>query len=164
MPSPIEDRFEIQQLMYLERHLWDNMDVQSWVGVFTEDGYFYDGSGLDIIGREALLSYAQEWCARYSGRYHMLEDPVVVVEGDSAGTHAYFLTFEGVTAAVIGSFDDEFVRTPDGWRIKRRVCTVFEPPGYPYATHELAAGLLDPRVGLDKRGQLDLKRPRSEAE
>src|SRR5438874_1422365 len=115
MPSTVEDWFEILQLMNRERHLWDNLDVQGWVDVFTEDGYFYDGSGQDIVGREALLAYAQETCVQYSGRYHFLEDPVIAVEGDRAEAHAYFFTIEGTTPAVIGTFDDEMVRTTDGW-------------------------------------------------
>jgi hypothetical protein len=157
MPSVVEDWYEILQLVYRERHIWDNVDPQGWVNVFTHDGYFYDGSGQDIIGREALFSYAQETCVRYSGRYHMLEDPVIAVNGDTAEMHAYFLTLEGLAPVVIGSFDDKLVRTTVGWRIARRVCTVFEPPGYPRAGHALAAGLLSPRLGLHHRGQLELR-------
>src|SRR4051794_37784476 len=104
MPAVMEDWYEILQLMYRERHIWDNLDAHSWAEVFTEDGYFYDGSGLNIIGREALLAYAKEWQVDYSGRYHMLEDPVIAVDGDTAEAHAYFLTFDGLTPAVIGSF------------------------------------------------------------
>jgi hypothetical protein len=156
MPSAIEDWYEILQLIYRERHLWDNVDPQGWANVFAEDGYFFDGSGLDIIGREALRSYAEDWSVRYCGRYHVLANPLIELDGDTAKTHAYFLTFEGFSAVVIGTFDDEVVRTSEGWRIAKRVATVFEPPGYSRAGHDLAAGLLDPRLGLQHRGQLAL--------
>jgi hypothetical protein len=159
MPSALEDWYEILQLMYRERHIWDNLDAQSWGDVFTDDGYFYDGSGGDVIGRQALISFAQEVGHQYSGRFHMLANPIIVVEGDTAKSHSYFLTLEGLTPVVIGSFDDEVVRTPQGWRIARRVSTVFGPPGLPHASHAMAEGLLSPRVGLQHRGQLTLTFP-----
>jgi hypothetical protein len=154
MPSVTEDQLEIMQLMYRYGHTWDNLDAEGWAGVFTDDGYYYTGGGQDVIGREALTSYAKEFGPRYSGRFHMVTNPLIAVEGDAAKAHAYFLILEGLVPVLTGTYDDEMVRTPQGWRFAKRAVTILGPGGYPPASHEMAAGLLSPRLGLQHRGQL----------
>lgn len=59
---------------------------------------------------------------------HRLSNHVVAVDGDRATARTYVdalvLSDDGVTGANgIGYYDDDLVRTPDGWRIARRTFT-----------------------------------------
>jgi len=164
MPSVTENRDEITQNMYRYGHTWDNQDAEGWADVFTEDGYYYDGGGKEVVGREALVAYARQFGPDYSGRFHIVTNPFIAVEGDTAKAHSYFLIVEGLTPCLSGTYDDQVVRTPKGWRIKRRVVSVLHPaefvdvsgayggaPGtrykFPIAGHDMAAWVLSPSAG-----------------
>ena len=58
------DRDEIRQLMYKYAHCWDNLDFRGWASCFTEDGVYWEGSGLIFKGYEELLSYCQDTSPR----------------------------------------------------------------------------------------------------
>jgi hypothetical protein len=56
---------------------------------------------------------------------HRLTNQVITVDGDGAEARTYvdgLIMFGGAGSGVnaIGFYDDEFVRTGDGWRIARR--------------------------------------------
>jgi uncharacterized protein (TIGR02246 family) len=141
------DREEIRQLMYRYGHTWDNFDTQGWAGVFTDDGIYWEGGGPIITGREALVSYAQDTAPRFSGRFHIVANQLVEVEGDKAKAHSYFLIVEGLTPCLSGTYDDDVVRTPGGWRFAKRVVTVLHPAGFPIAGNDLAAWIFSPGFG-----------------
>ncbi len=154
MPSAKEDaiqrlidREEIRQLMYRYGHTWDNLDFEGWANVFTEDGTYWEGGGPVLKGREALLSYAQDTGPRFNGRFHIVANQYVVVDGDTAKAHSYFLIVEGLMPCLSGTYDDDVVRRPEGWRFAQRVVTCLYPAGFPIAGNDMAAWLFSPEVG-----------------
>jgi uncharacterized protein (TIGR02246 family) len=118
MPSITEDRDEILQLMYRYNHLIDSGDAAGWAETFTEDGVF-DVAGQVRSGHSELTAFAAE----QAGHRHVVVNPVIDVTGDSATVRAYFVVYAGGALRGTGTYADELVRTPDGWRFAKRVST-----------------------------------------
>jgi uncharacterized protein (TIGR02246 family) len=118
MPSTTEDRDEILQLMYRYNHAIDSGDAPGWAATFTADGVF-DVAGRLMSGRDELIAFASS----VHGYRHTVVNPVIDVAGDAATVRAYFVVFTGTALAGIGTYQDEVVRTPDGWRFAKRVST-----------------------------------------
>ena len=122
MHSLTEDRDEILQLLYRYNHAIDSGDAEGWADTFTEDGSL-DAAGQLISGREGLVEFASS----VRGLRHLVANPVVDISGDAATVRAYLLVFMGTAPAMIGTYEDEVVRTPAGWRFAKRQFTV-DPP------------------------------------
>jgi 3-phenylpropionate/cinnamic acid dioxygenase small subunit len=116
MPSITEDRDEILQLLYRYNHAIDSGDARGWANTFTEDGVF-DVGGQVMSGRDELVKFASD----VHGLRHMVVNPLVDVAGDAATVRAYFVVFQGTAPLVVGTYEDEVVRTPEGWRFAKRV-------------------------------------------
>ena len=118
MPSITEDRDEILQLLYRYNHAIDSGDAHGWAGTFTADGVF-DVAGQVRSGRDELAAFA----AGVHGYRHTVVNPVVNVAGDAATVRAYWVVYQGTAVAAVGTYADEVVRTPGGWRFAKRVST-----------------------------------------
>jgi uncharacterized protein (TIGR02246 family) len=118
MPSVTEDRDEILQLMYRYNHAIDSGDAAGWAATFTPDGVF-DVAGQLMSGPDELTAFAES----VRGYRHTVVNPVIDVAGDAATVRAYFVVFQGTALAAIGSYQDEVLRTPGGWRFAKRVST-----------------------------------------
>jgi ketosteroid isomerase-like protein len=118
MPSVTEDRDEILQLAYRYNHAIDSGDAPGWADTFTPDGVF-DVAGQVRSGREELIEFASS----VHGYRHVLVNPVIDVAGDAATLRGYFVVYSGTALAGIGTYQDEVVRTPGGWRFAKRVST-----------------------------------------
>lgn len=148
MPSVVEDRDEIRQLMYRYGHTWDNWDFEGWAGVFTDDGIYWEGGGPVFKGHRELVAYAQDTAPRFSGRFHIVTNQLIDVEGDSAKAHSYFLIVEGLSPVLSGTYDDRLVRTANGWRFAKRTVTCLFPSELPIEGNDMAAWVFDsPTVG-----------------
>lgn len=124
MPSTLEDRDEILQLLYRYNHTIDSGDAEGWADTWTEDAVF-DVAGHVTTGREALVKFA----SGVQGTRHMVTNPLIDVAGDTAEVRAYLIVFHGTQMATIGSYQDQLVRTPAGWRFAKRVFTPDAPTG-----------------------------------
>jgi uncharacterized protein (TIGR02246 family) len=122
MPSTAEDRDEILQLMYRYNHAIDGGDAEGWAETFTDDGVF-DVAGHITTGRDALVKFASS----VSGTRHMVSNSLINVNGDTAAVSAYLVVYHGMQPATIGSYEDELVRTPAGWRFAKRAFTPDAP-------------------------------------
>ena len=115
MPSITEDRDNILQLLYTYNHAIDGGQAERWADTFTADGAL-NAAGRLFAGRDELMRFA----SGVHGMRHVVTNPVIEVDGDTASVQAYVLVFRGASVSVIGAYADELVRTPDGWRFVRR--------------------------------------------
>jgi hypothetical protein len=75
-----------------------------------------------IHGLDALVTFLCDAIAGNSEwRVHMIHTPLIQVDGDTA-TGAWTLMVhlkrpDGPVDILLGRYSDEFIRTPDGWRI-----------------------------------------------
>lgn len=114
-----DDHTAITQLLARYCLTLDHDDVDAWVGLFTPDAIYevygrsWDGHG----GLHKMMSVAP-------GGLHLGGPPVIeMIDRDHARTMQNLLFVERTTGIQRQSvYDDELVRTEDGWRIARRRC------------------------------------------
>jgi hypothetical protein len=129
MPSEPNDRtadlVELHQLCARYMLLTSQFVDGRWHDVFTPDGV-YNAFGTDYgLDRfPALLAAAPR--GQFMGNM-----PVVEFDGDDHATgKQHFLFVDQTTHAMrLGWYNDEYVRTADGWRIKFRKTTFMRKHG-----------------------------------
>ena len=126
----ISDRLEIQQLLVdystaIDQRCFDDLDA-----VFTPDAYIDYRAMGGIDGHyPQIKAWLAEVLPNFAGYAHMLGLPSIQVHGDTATARTFCfnpMVFAGEKPAtmLLGFwYDDEFVRTADGWRMSRRVET-----------------------------------------
>lgn len=96
--------------------------------LFTEDTVFHivTTGSPSIVGSAAITERYNE-NTLYSYAYHLLGNPHIEVNGDSAsGRWHVAVAFNRRDLGPMWTtafYEDEFVRTPEGWRIKSLRCT-----------------------------------------
>jgi hypothetical protein len=129
----ISDRLEIQQLLVdystaIDTRRFDDLDL-----VFTADAYIdYRAMG----GIDGTFPDVKKWLSEVLPNFpaysHLIGNFDVRVDGDAASSRILCFnpmvlggeTKSGGQVLFCGLwYDDEFVRTPDGWRMTRRVET-----------------------------------------
>ena len=126
----LSDRLEIQDLQVAYSHAidfrrWDELD-----DVFTEDAFIdYTVFGGPSGTYSEIKKYLAETMPMFSSYYHMVATSKVVLDGDTAtgvtvchNPMVLPLPDGGEHVFICGLwYRDDYVRTPDGWRIARRV-------------------------------------------
>jgi hypothetical protein len=132
--AEISDRLEIQQLLVDYSTAIDNRRFDDLDEVFMPDAYI-DYTALG--GIEGHYPEVKEWLAQVLPTFpvyaHMLGNFSVRVDGDTASSRVICFNPMVLPANTPGNkdqvlfcglwYDDEFARTPEGWRMTRRVET-----------------------------------------
>jgi SnoaL-like domain len=128
--AEISDRLEIQQLLVDYSSAIDNRRFDDLDAVFTQDAYI-DYTALG--GIEGRYPEVKAWLAEVLPNFpmysHMLGNFSVRIDGDTAASRTICfnpMVLGGDKEQVMFCglwYDDEFVRTPEGWRMTRRVET-----------------------------------------
>lgn len=131
------DRMEIDELHSRYLFALDWLDETVLPELFTEDGVL-DWAGGVVEGRGALRSAIhdmQEFFGkseradaprRPSRLRHFVTNKVMKIEGDTARTLAFWFEIDNDNrqrwpyVGAYGHYEDELVRTTDGWRFRRR--------------------------------------------
>jgi 3-phenylpropionate/cinnamic acid dioxygenase small subunit len=127
------DYAEIQQLYARYAQGTDFGNAEMWLGVFTQDATFrptanQPGGGTAHVGREAMVKWRAGVFAGRKPPYHYrhwTSSWVITPTSDgNARGRVYWMAFNPTTEplAVVdtGFYEDVYVRTADGWRIKER--------------------------------------------
>jgi hypothetical protein len=125
----ISDRLELQHLLISYSEAIDRREFDELDALFVSDAYVdYRATG----GIDGHYPQIKEWLAETLPTYfeqnaHMLGLPAIKLAGDTATARTFcfnpmVLKGEKPKVMQVGVwYDDEFVRTPDGWRFARRV-------------------------------------------
>ena len=128
--AEISDRLEIQQLLVdystaIDLRRFDDLDA-----VFTPDAYIDYSAFGGIVGRyPEVKARLAEVLPNFANYAPMLGRPSIRVDGDTATARTFCfnpMVFggEAATTMLLGLwYDDEFVRTSEGWRMSRRAET-----------------------------------------
>jgi hypothetical protein len=128
--AEISDRFEIQQLLIdystaIDQRRFDDLDR-----VFTPQAYIDYRAMGGIDGRyPEVKAWLAQVLPNFPAYAHMLGNLDVRIDGDSASSRTICfnpMVLGGEQKQVLFCglwYEDEFVRTPDGWRMSRRVET-----------------------------------------
>lgn len=122
--NPTDDLVELQQLCARYMLLCSQFVEGRWLEVFTPDAvYTAFGTPYTLDRFPALLAAAPR--GQFIGNM-----PVVEIEGDNATGNQHFVFVDQQTHAMrLGWYNDEYVRTPDGWRIRTRSTTFMRKHG-----------------------------------
>lgn len=139
----IADLVELQQLCARYMLLCSQVIEDRWLEVFSPD-VVYNAFGTDytLARFPALLTAAPR--GQFIGNV-----PVVEFDGDdrATGKQHYIFIDQQTHAMRLGWYNDEYVRTADGWRINRRATTFMRKSG------EYDSGIPhDPLADADETG------------
>lgn len=129
----IEDRVAITDLEADYAAHWDFGRPRQWAELFTEDGVFEmlaAGSmqPFKAVGHAELQGFSETIIKNWKG-VHFMHPPRLRLQGDQASALIFFEyrhvmrqdnghTRQGVVA---GYYHVDYLRTPQGWRMQRRV-------------------------------------------
>jgi SnoaL-like domain len=121
-----DDLVELQQLCARYMLLCSQFVEDRWLEVFTPDAvYTAFGTPYTLERFPALLAAAPR--GQFVGNMPVVE---FGEGGDSATGKQHFIFVDQQTHALrLGWYNDEYVRTPDGWRIRRRSTTFMRKHG-----------------------------------
>ena len=128
-----EDYAEIMNLYARYSQGSDFQDAELFLSAFSEDATIVrpneSVSGMDALRQEREERYQGR--TGDNGRRHRTASYLIAATPQGATGRAYWTLLDVTTrpAAVASSgyYDDEFVRTPAGWKIRRRTIAV-DPP------------------------------------
>lgn len=130
----LEDERDIVRTLYTYGQAYDYSEHERWVDCFTDDASYLvlgpDGSEyVRCQGREELrvwITTVQHAFSRWT--QHLLLDPLVEVDGDSATSVAYFVRTDDhpetamAYVSATGRYRDVLTRGADGrWRFRSRL-------------------------------------------
>jgi hypothetical protein len=102
----------------------DRQDYESLVELFAGDGVMQRPGGDRLVGRDAIL---KAYRSRPAGRMtrHVCSNIRITIEAqDRARGFTYAVVYSAMasepTKLQVGEFEDDFVRTPEGWRFQER--------------------------------------------
>jgi hypothetical protein len=105
--------------------------------VFLTDGVARY-AGRDAEGVDAIMARCSAALSPLDESQHMVANHQVHVDGDRATSRCYFQAQHtrrglegGENFIIAGRYEDECIRTPEGWRIKHRVLTTMWSEGNP---------------------------------
>ncbi len=111
------------------RYCWalDSRDFADLHNVFLPDAFAILGE-TECRGIDAIIERVSTALTRLDASQHLVGSHWVELDGDQA-THKCYLHAQHILSGtdggdlwmVAGIYDDQAVRTPDGWRIKHRV-------------------------------------------
>ncbi len=125
MANTAHDHAEIRNLLAQYCLLLDLDDMDAWLQLFTDDAVYevYGHQGVGHDGIRKLLTGAP-------GGLHLGGPPVIELDGDRATTLRNLLFADASTGEQRSAvYDDDLVRTADGWRIARCRCRFITPDG-----------------------------------
>lgn len=126
----------ITRALHAYAHAMDYGDEAAWVDVFTEDAVF---DVVEVVGgrrvhreegRGDLAAYVAAYPKPPRFRKHIVVDPIIEVDGDTAKVEAYWLLLERdddngrPVLSSFGHYDDRWVKQAGTWRIAHRYAEV----------------------------------------
>jgi len=134
-----DDIVAIQQLIALYSHAVDMPDQRMFSQVFSDDAVF-DGRPCGseaYVGRGAIKAFFALGKPPHPLVHHMTNCWVREEEGRVLVKSKFLFRHPQDGSICLGDYDDEVIRTPEGWRISSRVVTPRDPPLQPGAENPL---------------------------
>jgi 3-phenylpropionate/cinnamic acid dioxygenase small subunit len=156
----LEARIEIDRVLWQYAHAIDYGDVDAWIDCFTADAVWevdhkVNDTTMTWTGHDELAAYARSHShAPDLYHKHVVSQPLVDVDGDTATSRCYFMVVVAEPPAqlphlvIFGRYVDRLRRDADGrWRISKRIA---EPeawnPLWPALRGSALTDILLPRV------------------
>ncbi|MEV0945152.1 nuclear transport factor 2 family protein [Rhodococcus sp. NPDC049939] len=118
----LEDRARIQDLAAAYAIAVDDHDIDTLVGLFSEDGTF-ERAGVVSRGHEEIRTFYVRAMGRYSLTLHTPQSNQIAVDGDRAKgllTGQAELALDGTLMMAAYRYSDDYVRHDDRWLFASR--------------------------------------------
>jgi hypothetical protein len=126
----IVDKADIERVLFDYAFHLDAADPQKMIPLFTPDLHVAYGPSHGADGADAYLDTLSNdktgIASFFAGTSHHVSNVVIdFTDEDSASVRSVLYAFhkynrERADGIVMGQYHDQFVRTPGGWKIKRR--------------------------------------------
>ena len=133
-----DNMYLIQRIINLYGVAVDSQNWSLFDEIFTPDIDALYNENARWSDRATIKSDFEAYHDLFDGTQHMMSNHVIDVDGDTAQalTYAHWrLIRKGLPGGEFwegnGWYDDTLVRTPNGWRINRRVCKIIWWGGNP---------------------------------
>jgi 3-phenylpropionate/cinnamic acid dioxygenase small subunit len=125
MPSVIEEKDAIRELLARYCFHFDNGEFDQWLSLFTDDGAFDLGSRGRFQGRDALRKFLRVVPLTNGVPMikHCVMNAIVSVAGDRATARSYVVVLRGGEAlalSVAGRYEDQLIKQGGEWRFVER--------------------------------------------
>jgi uncharacterized protein (TIGR02246 family) len=119
------DDFAIRNLTSAYSHAVARLDARAAAAVYAEDGVLSAFSGPELAGRDNICRALEQVLAPLAFLVQACSAGVVDVQGDSARaswsvTEWFRFSGKDELGSCFGMYEDQLVRTAEGWRFARR--------------------------------------------
>ncbi len=130
MTLSADDVVAIQQLAAAYCHHMDDGNGEGVASLFTDDGVLEIVDMVKSVGCDEITANSSVFPQVMPGGRHIVQNVWVEGDGDAATLRAYLSNVAAGDTPVsvqTGRYNDELVRTGDGWRFSRRTLTLDGP-------------------------------------
>ena len=134
----LADRQDITDLCYRYGLALDARDWTALAACFTPDAAAHYTGLPSALGYQAIEATCRAVLTPLTATQHLISNVVVRLDGDRARSTCYLQaqhvrtgTEGGDNFIIAGRYDDDLVRTPDGWRIRERRLDIIWTSGNP---------------------------------
>jgi uncharacterized protein (TIGR02246 family) len=128
--GPLEDRLAIRELVESYNDAVMRFDAAAWGSNWTDDGQWTVPGLGDVTGRDAIVAVWQRAMAGFDCVGFFASAGPLVVDGASARGTWYQQEFlyqkDGTKRAVIGRYEDEYVKRAGRWYFRKRIYAVLK--------------------------------------
>lgn len=124
--SESDDFVAILNVAYRYAQAADRRDWRGLADCYSEDA-IVNFNGTIVEGRDAIIARNRVQLTKWEATQHFTGNPVIRIDGDRADASFYTIAQhtvirEGspVTCLAGGVYEDELIRTAEGWRFRRR--------------------------------------------
>ena len=115
-----QDFVEIQQLYAKYNWALDSGDSQGYAATFTPDGVFNNN-----VGHDAIVKFADTFHAGLGSHVRHWNTNLMITPSPTGASGQVYLVLvdfavKPATIVTSASYSDELVKTPQGWRFKKR--------------------------------------------
>ncbi len=135
MPSQLEDKFAIEELIARYNQSLDGGDYPSWVACWSDDAVL-DGIGKLLTGKAQIQAFADQYegstRSKINGLKHYTVNILSTIDADTARSSSYLqlvnTTDKGVKIIFTGRYEDDLKRVNGQWQFARRKLHQDMPP------------------------------------
>jgi hypothetical protein len=148
----LQDRIDVEEVLYKYSSSVDSFDKEGVRSCLADDLWAKYGNGEPVTDADTLANWIAEATASCIWQHHLLNVYHVTIDGEQASTVSYLTSYqvfeEDPKAAIIlvARYHDELKRTPDGWRISKRIMELLWGESKPDAGYLDALGGRGPKV------------------
>src|SRR5262245_18220205 len=115
-----DDLVEIQQLYAKYNWSLDNGDAEAYAATFTPDGMFNNN-----VGHDAIVKFAEGFHAGMGAQLKHWNTNLMITPSTTGATGQVYLVLVDYgtkprSIFTVAGYSDELVKTPQGWRFKKR--------------------------------------------